>query len=177
MDRRHFARVSLAASTIVCADEHLGWSAKRRSKRGRDYDFKKIISRDVLDHYLSRSITMEVLLSGRGDLNDNIRMLRSTGAKYIGRSICLWGREGELLDRLGAARHQVPLVHTADPDMILVACIFEIVGTQVEQVPCRIGLSPRLECRWSRKAFGTRTSPTPRARARTSGARADRCQT
>jgi hypothetical protein len=78
---------------------------------------------------------MEVLLSGRGDLNDNIRMLRSTGAKYIGRSICLWGREGELLDRLGAARHQVPLVHTADPDMILVACIFEIVGTQVEQVP------------------------------------------
>lgn len=78
---------------------------------------------------------MEGLLNGRGNLHDNIRMLRDIGAKYIGRSICLWGREAELLDRLQAARDQVPLVHAADSDMILEACIFEIVTTQVEQVP------------------------------------------
>jgi alpha-L-fucosidase 2 len=101
----------------------------------RDYHFDKTISRAVLENYLSRSITMEGLLNGRGDLDDNIRMLKSTGAKYIGRSLCLWGGEGQLLGNLQRAKEQVPKVLDADPDMILEACIFEIVTTQVEQVP------------------------------------------
>src|SRR5437660_264500 len=36
---------------------------------------------------------MEGLLTGRGDLDDNIRMLKHTGAKFIGRSLCLLGNE------------------------------------------------------------------------------------
>ena len=47
---------------------------------------------------------MEGLLNGRGDLNDNIRMLKSVGAKFIGRSLCLWGREAELLRNLERAK-------------------------------------------------------------------------
>jgi hypothetical protein len=101
----------------------------------RDYHFDKTISREVLENYLSRSITMEGLLNGRGDLDDNIRMLKSTGAKYVGRSLCLWGGEGQLLSNLQRAKEQVPKVLDTDPDMILEACIFEIVTTQVEQVP------------------------------------------
>jgi hypothetical protein len=101
----------------------------------RDYHFDKTISREVLENYLSRSITMEGLLNGRGDLDDNVRMLKSTGAKYIGRSLCLWGGEDQLLTNLQRAREQVPKLRAADPDMVLEACIFEIVTTQVEQVP------------------------------------------
>jgi hypothetical protein len=93
------------------------------------------MTRDVLENYLSRSITMEGLLNGRGDLDDNIRMLGAIGAKFIGRSLCLWGGEANLLANLARARQQVPKVHAADPDMILQACIFEIITTQVEQVP------------------------------------------
>jgi hypothetical protein len=89
----------------------------------------------VLDNYLSRSISMEGLLNGRGDLTDNIRMLTRAGAKYAGRSICLWGGEANLLSNLERARVQLPQVHAADPEMILEACIFEIVTTQVEQIP------------------------------------------
>ena len=59
----------------------------------RDYRFDGTMSREVLENYLSRSITMEGLLNGRGDLDDNIRMLETTGAKFIGRSLCLWGGE------------------------------------------------------------------------------------
>jgi hypothetical protein len=99
------------------------------------YQFDTTISREVLENYLARSITMEGLLNGRGDLDDNIRMLKSTGAKFIGRSLCLWGGEADLLRNLERARQQVPKVHEADPEMILQACIFEIVTTQVEQVP------------------------------------------
>ncbi len=99
------------------------------------YQFDKTISREVLESYLSRSITMEGLLNGRGDLDDNIRMLKAIGAKFIGRSLCLWGGEARLLANLERAKQQLPKVRAADPDMILQACIFEIVTTQVEQVP------------------------------------------
>jgi pimeloyl-ACP methyl ester carboxylesterase len=103
--------------------------------KARDYQFDRTISREVLDNYLSRAISVEGLLNGRGDLDDNIRMLKDTGAKLIGRSLCLWGGEAELLSNLERARQQVPKLHAADPEMILQACIFEIVTTQVERVP------------------------------------------
>src|SRR6478672_3937731 len=101
----------------------------------RDYRFDGTMSRAVLENYLARSISMEGLLNGRGDLDDNIRMLKSTGAKFIGRALCLWTREADLLRNLERAKQQAPKVLAADPDMILQACVFESVSTQVEQVP------------------------------------------
>ncbi|WP_133998265.1 hypothetical protein [Dinghuibacter silviterrae] len=100
-----------------------------------DYRFDGSISRPVLDAYLSRAITMEGLLNGRGDLTDNLRMLRNIGAKFVGRSLCLWGGEDHLPDNLSRAAAGMPKVRAIDPDMILEACIFEIVTDKVEQVP------------------------------------------
>ena len=78
---------------------------------------------------------MEGLLNGRGNLADNLRMLTAVGAKYLGRSICLWGGEANLLSQFEQVRQQLPQVHVADPEMIVEACIFEIVTTGVEQIP------------------------------------------
>ena len=64
------------------------------------FQFDRTISRQVLENYLSRSITMEGLLNGRGDLDDNIRMLKSIGAKYIGRALCLWNAENDFSNNL-----------------------------------------------------------------------------
>jgi hypothetical protein len=108
--------------------------AERSGARPRDYRFDGTMSRAVLENYLSRSISMEGLLNGRGDLDDNIRMLQATGAKFIGRSLCLWTGEANLLVNLARAREQLPKVHAVDPDLILQACIFESVSTQVERV-------------------------------------------
>ena len=105
------------------------------SAQTKSYHFDTAISRAVLDNYLSRSISMEGLLNGRGDLDENIRLLHHTGAKFIGRSICLWGREEQLLANFDRAKRQVPRVLADDPDRILEACIFEIVTAGVEQVP------------------------------------------
>lgn len=136
MDRRRFLTSSLAASALTLAKEALGLSLEANpASRQRSYAFHQTISREVLDNYLSRAISMEGLLNGRGNLTDNIRMLAGIGAKYIGRSICLWGGEANLLNNLERARQQLPQVHVADPEMVLEACIFEIVTTQVEQVP------------------------------------------
>jgi hypothetical protein len=109
--------------------------ADPRSNPLHSYDFDRVISREVLDNYLSRAISMEGLLNGRGDLDDNIRMLGQIGAKYVGRSICLWGGEANLLQNFDRVRKQLSQVHAADPGMILEACIFEIVTPEVEQIP------------------------------------------
>lgn len=135
MERRNFLASSLAISALALAKRALCLPNTRQTPQRRNYDFHKTISRKVLDNYLSRSISMEGLLNGRGDLADNIRMLANTGAKYIGRSICLWGGEANLLNNLERARQQLPQVHAVDPEMILEACIFEIVTTQIEQIP------------------------------------------
>src|SRR5580692_58995 len=87
--------------------------------KARDYHFDATISREVLDNYLSRSISMEGILNGRGNLDDNIRMLKHTGAKFIGRSLCLWGGEANFLTNIERVRQEIPKVREADPDMIL----------------------------------------------------------
>ena len=111
----------------------------------RDYQFDGQISRPVLENYLSRSITMLDLLTGHGNVDDNIRMLRNTGAKFAGRSIYLWGQEGQLRDRLAAARQIAPKIHAADPEMILQACVFEIVSKEVDRISVPA---------WAFEAFG-----------------------
>src|SRR5258708_1569630 len=98
------------------------------------FQFDGKISRQVLENYLSRSITMEGLLNGRGDLKDNIRMLKSIGAKYIGRALCLWGAENDFTNNIQRAREEVPQVLAADPEIILEACVFETVGPRGNQV-------------------------------------------
>jgi hypothetical protein len=119
--------IKLGIALIVCLSASIAPAA--------DYHFDTTISRDVLENYLSRSISMEGLLNGRGDLDDNVRMLKHIGAKFIGRSLCLWGGEASFLSNIARARQQTPKLHEADPDMILQACVFEIVTTQVEQIP------------------------------------------
>ena len=99
------------------------------------FQFDGKISRPVLENYLSRSVSMEGLLNGRGDLKDNIRMLKGEGAKYIGRALCLWGAERDFTNSVERARKEIPLVLAADPDMVLEACVFEIVGQRVSQIP------------------------------------------
>jgi len=120
---------------ILCLSCFIGMTPAAAHNQPRDYHFDKTISREVLENYLSRAISMEGLLNGRGDLDDNIRMLKNVGAKFIGRSICLWGGESRLLSNFERAKLQVPKLHQADPEMILEACIFEIVSSQVDQVP------------------------------------------
>jgi hypothetical protein len=100
-----------------------------------DYAFDGTITRAVLENYLSRSITVLDLLTGHGNVDDNIRMLQNIGAKFAGRTIYLWGHESQLPARLAAARQIAPRIHAADPPMILQACVFEIVSQDVDKLP------------------------------------------
>jgi pimeloyl-ACP methyl ester carboxylesterase len=99
-----------------------------------NYGFDHRISRRVLENYLSRAITVEGLVNGHGDLNDNIRMLKRIGAKYLGRALCLWGAENNYLSNIERARQQIPKVLAADPDMIVEGCVFETVRPKVNDI-------------------------------------------
>ena len=88
---------------------------------------------------------MEGMLNGRGDLKDNIRMLKNAGAKYIGRALCLWNAENDFSHNVQRAREAVPQVLAADPEIVLEACVFETVSPNVNQIEIPA---------WVFKAFG-----------------------
>lgn len=100
-----------------------------------NYKFSRKISREVLENYLDRSITIQSLLIGQGNFDDNLRMIKNIGAKFIGRAVCQWGGEGSMLKNFETEKTLILRVHAIDPDIILQACIFEIVTEQVNQVP------------------------------------------
>ncbi len=87
-----------------------------------------------MENFLARSISVEGVFNGRGDLEDNLRMLKALGVKYAGRSLCLWGAENNFLANIERARRQAAKAVAADPEMVLEACVFEIVGPRVEQI-------------------------------------------
>ncbi|MCP4644602.1 MAG: hypothetical protein GY851_29430 [bacterium] len=100
-----------------------------------DLSFHEVIPRPVLETYLSRSVTMMDLLTGKGNPDDNVRMLKNVGAKFAGRTLYMWGGERHLEAKIASAREIVPKVLAADPDIILQAAIFEIVSTDVNGLP------------------------------------------
>jgi hypothetical protein len=102
---------------------------------GRDYYFDGCISRKVLESYLSRSITMLDLFGEIGNLEDNIRMLINMGAKFAGRVLFLWGNEHRLLNMLLKAKELAQKIHSLDQEIILQACIFEIITVDVQKIP------------------------------------------
>lgn len=87
-------------------------------KKGPFY-FEGTISREVLENYLDRSITIQSLLIARGNFDDNLRMIKNIGAKVIGRTACQSGGEADLLKNLEQEKGLILKVHQIDPDIIL----------------------------------------------------------
>lgn len=100
-----------------------------------DYHFDGVISREVLENYLRRSITMMDLLTGVGNPDDNIRMLTNIDAKFAGRALYMWGSEDQLEAKVATARALVPRIREVLPDLILQGAIFEIVTRAVGKIP------------------------------------------
>jgi hypothetical protein len=102
----------------------------------RDYQFQDRISRDVLENYLSRSMTTAGLVHDQhaDDLNAMLGMIDNTGVKFLGRSIFRWGGEASLPTLLKNAEPRIERIHKIDPQIIVQAAIFEIVSKEVEQL-------------------------------------------
>lgn len=103
------------------------------------------ISRQALEYYLSRSVTMAEFLAVDPHGNDgpypykadDVRLIGNIGAKFIGRAIYRWGHETTLTkpDFWQQAGDLIKQVHDKDPEVIFQAAVFEAVTEQVNAVP------------------------------------------
>ncbi len=104
----------------------------------RDYRFDGSMPEEVLRSYLSRSMTTMYLLTGHGDFDDNVRMLTNCGVKFAGRAVYQWGREEggarAIPKKLEGAKEKAAKIHRVDPELILQACVFEIVSRDVSDL-------------------------------------------
>lgn len=108
------------------------------------YRFDGSMTQPVLERYLSRAVTMSEFLTVDPFCNDgtypdkeaDVELIRSTGAKFIGRAIYRWGDEQALTDPAfwSGARALVDRVHAFDPDVIFQAATFEAVYRTVNEV-------------------------------------------
>jgi len=112
----------------------VAWGAGAATSETSAYQFDGRISRDVLERYLSRAIT-QLGLSHSTQRAEDIRMLKNVGAKFIGRSAYLWGHPGDDEAYFRQCQETADLVHQADPDMLLQACVFEAIYDGVSKLP------------------------------------------
>src|SRR6201996_8079810 len=101
--------------------------AKSAFDKNSPFYFDGTISRQTLENYLDRSITMGYfLVPGKPEgyqfpyRDDDVRMIHNLGAKFIGRALYRWGEESKLGDPafLEYAKKMVDRVHTADPEVV-----------------------------------------------------------
>lgn len=102
------------------------------------------ISRKSLEYYLSRAVTMAEFLAldpygNDGPYpykDDDVRLIRHIGAKFIGRAIYRWGHETDLAnpDFLEKAKGLMRRVHASDPEVIFQAAVFEAVSEKVDSM-------------------------------------------
>ena len=134
------ATVSVKAGETVSLNPDLATSAASP----RDYHFDGTISREVLENYLDRSVTMAYfLVTGKAEGNreylyrdDDLRLIKNIGAKFIGRAIYRWNGESRLNDPnfWKDAKTLIAKVHAFDPDVIFQGCLFETISRDVERV-------------------------------------------
>jgi hypothetical protein len=96
--RAIFTLASITIFAIGLAAIIRGGEPPRSAPKPRDFHFDGTMSREVLENYLSRSISMEGLLNGRGDLDDNIRWSEpATWQAQAGRDLGLGIRRDHLV--------------------------------------------------------------------------------
>ena len=116
------------------------------NKSVKSYHFDSSgISHETLENYLNRAVTMsELLVLEKHEIDgsypyrdDDLRLIKNIGAKFIGRAIYRWGREQALNNPefLEHGRRMIEQVHAFDQDVVFQACLFETVSENVNQIP------------------------------------------
>ncbi|TCS87858.1 hypothetical protein EDD80_104209 [Anseongella ginsenosidimutans] len=147
---KNFTYWAVLPALLIVLSSACSLSYRKAQKSGIEqprgnYDLSKgRISRNVLENYLSRSVTMAEFATGEGFYTDgpypykedDIRMLKNTGAKFIGRSVYSWGSEQRFNDPSfwNKAADLIARMHAFDKEMIFQACIFEIITLKVNEV-------------------------------------------
>ena len=121
-----------------------------QSALAQNYQFQNSMSREVLDNYLDRAITMQGQSEVEGTLmltetarQQNVVMLNDIGAKFVGRIGGWWDNgygQGQHDALFAKVQQNTYDIHANDPQVICQAAVFEFVNGVVNTVaiPSRV---------------------------------------
>ena len=92
----------------------------------KNYEFDTNISKEVLENYLSRSVSAAFFIHTK-TLEDDLRAIKNMGIKFIGRASGIWEPDLDDKEHFEKSRYLAERIHEVDPQIILQACIFEAV--------------------------------------------------
>ena len=98
-----------------------------------NFTFDGNISREVLENYLSRSVTAAGLYESK-TLEDDLRAIREMGVKFLGRASGIWYMTMDDEEHFRLSKELADKVHAQDPEMILQSCVFEWITRRMETV-------------------------------------------
>lgn len=99
------------------------------------------IPEEVLKNYLSRAVThfefADNMSNNSSHIEDDDRCVLNMGAKFIGRSLFMWGGESRLRnpDWLKEVKEKIDSIHRIDPEIIFQGAIFEYISQDVDGTP------------------------------------------
>lgn len=98
---------------------------------GKNFAFDGGMSREVLNNYLSRAVTHIGLGYDNNRFSetfeDDLRMLKNEGAKFIGRAAYVWADSVPDAQGFAFAKERLARGHEIDPEFLFQACVFECV--------------------------------------------------
>ncbi|MBS6195526.1 MAG: hypothetical protein KH828_08100 [Clostridiales bacterium] len=98
-----------------------------------NFTFDERISKEVLENYLSRSVTAAGLYESK-TLEDDLRAIKEMGAKFLGRASGIWYMMEDDEEHFRLSRELAEKVHGVDPEIILQSCVFEWITGRIEEV-------------------------------------------
>lgn len=98
-----------------------------------NFTFDEKISREVLENYLSRSVTAAGLFES-DTLEDDLRVIREMGVKFLGRASGIWFMTMDDEEHFRLSRELAEKVHAQDEEIILQACVFEWIVKRIEEI-------------------------------------------
>ena len=116
-----------------------------------NFTFDGNISREVLENYLSRSVTAAGLYESK-TLEDDLRAIREMGVKFLGRASGIWYMTMDDEEHFRLSKELADKVHAQDPEMILQSCVFEWITRRMETVEIpdyvfeAFGMEPEHRC-------------------------------
>lgn len=97
-----------------------------------NFKFDGSMSLEVLESYLSRAVSASSLFE-TDTLEDDLRVIKRLGVKFIGRASGIWYMLEDDDKHFAKSKALADRVHEQDPEIILQACVFEIVTQRMNE--------------------------------------------
>ena len=116
-----------------------------------NFTFDGNISREVLENYLSRSVTAAGLYESK-TLEDDLRAVREMGVKFLGRASGIWYMTMDDEEHFRLSKELADKVHAQDPEVSRQSCVFEWITRRMETVEIpdyvfeAFGMEPEHRC-------------------------------